>query len=125
MTHRLVILTLIGSLGSSSMAVAGESLLQSGLRIAGAVGRAQAAVPALESSPVLADQAGRLVSRLTPARAEASDRQDQPALASSPMSKRTKILIFAAAGVGFGVAAWAIDHNVVNITPSSLGTRKD
>jgi hypothetical protein len=41
------------------------------------------------------------------------------------MQKRTKILIFLAAGVGFGLAAYEIDHHVLNITPSTLGTRKD
>jgi hypothetical protein len=124
MTRRLVVLTLIGSLGSSSLAFAGESLLQSGLRIAGEVGRVSA-VPASDSRTVLTDGAGRLASRLTPVRAEALDGQGAPALATSPMRKRTKILIFVAAGVGFGVTAYAIDHHVLNITPSTLGTRKD
>lgn len=123
--RRLVALTLMGWLASSSLAFAGESLLQSGLRIAGEVGRVSIALPASDSRTVLTDRAGRLVSRLTPERAEALDGQGAPALATSPMRKRTKILIFVAAGVGFGVSAYAIDHKVLNITPSTLGTRKD
>jgi hypothetical protein len=125
MMRRLVVLTLMGSLASSSLAFAGESLLQSGLRIAGEVGRVSIALPASDSRTVLTDRAGRLVSRLTPERAEALDGQGAPALATSPMRKRTKILIFVAAGVGFAVSAYAIDHKVLNITPSTLGTRKD
>jgi hypothetical protein len=123
MTRQLVVLTLIGSLGSSSMVFAGESLLQSGVRIAGEVGRGSVALPA----PGLAGR-GAGAPGVMPARAEAVDSlgvQGAPAVASSPMRKRTKILIFLAAGVGFGVSAWAIDHHVLNITPSSLGTRKD
>ena len=112
MVRRLVVLTLIGSLGGSSFAFAGESLLQSGLRIAGEAGRESAA-------------AGKPVSRLAPTRAEALQGQGEPAVANSPMQKRTKILIFLAAGVGFGLAAYEIDHHVLNITPSTLGTRKD
>jgi hypothetical protein len=125
MMRRLVVLTLMGSLGSSSLAFAGESLLQSGLRIAGEVERVPIALPASDSRTVLTDRAGRLVFRLTPVRAEALDGQEAPALATSPMRKRTKILIFVAAGVGFAVSAYAIDHKVLNITPSTLGTRKD
>jgi hypothetical protein len=125
MMRRLVVLTLMGSLGSSSLAFAGESLLQSGLRIAGEVGRVSIVQPASDARTVLTDRAGRLASRLTPVRAEASQGQEAPALSTSPMRKRTKILIFVAAGVGFAVSAYAIDHNVLNITPSTLGTRKD
>ena len=110
MVRRLVVLTLIGSLGGSSFAFAGESLLQSGLRIAGEAGR---------------ESAGKTEARLAPARAEALQGQGEPAVVNSPMRKRTKILIYLAAGVGFGLAAYEIDHHVLNITPSTLGTRKD
>jgi hypothetical protein len=110
MVRRLVVLTLIGSLGGSSFAFAGESLLQSGLRIAGDVGRVSA---------------GKTEARLAPARAEAVQGQGEPAVVNSPMRKRTKILIYLATGVGFGLAAYEIDHHVLNITPSTLGTRKD
>jgi hypothetical protein len=34
-------------------------------------------------------------------------------------------MIYLAAGVGFAFAAYTIDHNGLNITPSTLGTRKD
>jgi len=41
------------------------------------------------------------------------------------MSRRTKVLIWLAAGVGFAATAYTIDHKVRDDTPSSLGTRKD
>jgi hypothetical protein len=109
MTRRLLVFTLIGSLGSGSLAFAGDSLLQSGIRIAKeVVGRAP----------------GALTPGATPARAEALVGQE-PGLAKSGMSRRKKILIYAAAGVGFALAAYTIDRHVVDLTPSSLGTRKD
>ncbi len=103
MTRRLLVLTLVGSLGSSSLAFAGESLLQSGARIAAETARAP--IPRAA------------------ARREAL--QEPTGLAKSGMQKRTKIMIYVAAGVGFALAAYAIDRHVVNLTPSSLGTRKD
>jgi hypothetical protein len=35
------------------------------------------------------------------------------------------MMIYLAAGVGLAATAWTIDHKVVDVTPSSLGTRKD
>ncbi len=104
MIRRLVVLTLVGSLGSGSLAFAGEGLLQSGVRI----------VSKAAETPMARGAVGH----------EALA-QEAPALATSRMSRRTKILIALAAGVGFAVTAYTIDHHVVDITPSSLGTRKD
>jgi hypothetical protein len=41
------------------------------------------------------------------------------------MKTRTKVMIYLAAGVRLAAAAWTIDHKVVDVTLSSLGTRKD
>jgi hypothetical protein len=41
------------------------------------------------------------------------------------MSKTKKSMIFAANAVGFVASVWAIDHHVLDVTPSSLGTRQD
>jgi hypothetical protein len=41
------------------------------------------------------------------------------------MSKSKKLLIYAAIGAGFTASAFAIDRHDLNLTPSSLGTRKD
>jgi len=82
-------------------------------------------MPTPDSRAALADAAARLVPRSTSLRDEGLEGQETPALAHSGMRKRTKILIYVAAGVGFAAAAYSIDHHVSNITPSSLGTRKD
>jgi hypothetical protein len=107
MSSRLLVLTLIASLGSGSIAFAEEGLLQSGSRIVQQVVR------------------GQEPDRIHPARAEAHAAQEQPALSKSGLSRRTKVMIYLAAGVGFAFAAYTIDHNGLNVTPSSLGTRKD
>jgi hypothetical protein len=125
MMRRLLILTLLASFGSGSLAFAEEGLLQSGTRIAGELGRTSGTMPASDSRAMPSNPAARLVPRSSPLRGDALEGQEQPALAHSGLRKRTKILIFVAAGVGFAAAAYTIDHHVVNITPSSLGTRKD
>ena len=51
--------------------------------------------------------------------------QEQPVVSKSGLSKSKKTLIYVAVGVGFAASAYAIDRHVVNLTPSSLGTRKD
>ena|SRR5438094_1696172 len=124
MTRRLLVLTLIGSLYTGSLAFAGESLLQSGVRIGAEVGRAPLA-PASDSQPVFASPASRLMPQVAPEGAASLQSQEAPALASSGMRRRTKILLYVAAGVAFAASAYSIDHHVVNVTPSSLGTRKD
>lgn len=108
--NRLAAFTLVASLGNASAAFAGEGILASATRIvreaARSETRAQNLAPA-KSQPVNASQ------------------QAPAAIAASGMSKRTKLLIYLAAGVGFVTTAYAIDHRVQDITPSSLGTRED
>jgi hypothetical protein len=123
MTRRLLVLTLIGSLGTGSLAFAGESLLQSGVRIGAEVGRASTA-PASDSQPAISSSS-RLRPEVARERAASFQSQEAPALATSGMRRRTKILLYVAAGVAFAASAYSIDHHVVNVTPSSLGTRKD
>ena len=56
----------------------------------------------------------------------ATHTQQPPGLeTASGLSKRTKIMIAIAAAAGFAAVAYSIDRNVVNNTPSTLGTRKD
>jgi hypothetical protein len=120
---RLVALTVVISLWASSFTFAGEGLMQSGARIVHEqvtqnTGRASAAARTLavndsaRSSGVIASNAVAM--------------QEGPAvLSKSGMSKRTKVMIYLAAGVGLAGTAWAIDHKVLDVTPSSLGTRRD
>jgi len=51
--------------------------------------------------------------------------QQSQGLEASGMSRRTKIMIAIGAAAAFGAVAYSIDRNVVNNTPSTLGTRKD
>ena len=125
--NRLVVLTLIASVGSGSLAVAGESLAQSGSRIireaeAQAVATGSVAATSSPASPIAASQASWVnrIGGVSPAAL-----QGQPVLSNSGLRKRTKVMIYLAAGVGFAATAYAIDHKVLNVTPSSLGTRKD
>ncbi len=124
MLGRLVVLTLTASLCSASLAAAGETLLQSGTRIVGDIARLPATAP--DSRIARATEMDRLRPRTAAKGIEAPRSQEQPgSAAQSGMRTRTKVLIFVAAGVGFTAGAYAIDHHVVDNTPSSLGTRKD
>ena len=125
MARRCFVLTLFAVLGSGSVAFAAESLLQSGSRIVAELGRIPTSTSISDAGGVRADRRRGAASRAAAAPADALERLEQPALASSGMRKRTKILIYVAAGVGFAASAYAIDRHVVDITPSSLGTRKD
>jgi hypothetical protein len=126
---RLLAVTLIVSLSTSSVAFAGESLLQSASRIVQKAAQEQVAGVSSVSatsgrSAAAATNPASLASRTNSPIAQAL--QSQPAaLSKSGMKTRTKVMIYLAAGVGLAATAWTIDHKVVDVTPSSLGTRKD
>ena len=125
--NRLLVLTLIASFGSGSVAFAGEDLVQSASRLVEEAGRTQAtATPAAGSHavPVIATQASTLLKR-TAVSKEALLAQEQPVVSKSGLGKGKKALIYIGIGVGFAASAYTIDHHVLNVTPSSLGTRKD
>ena len=123
---RLLVLTLIASFGSSSMAFAGESLVQSASRVVAETGRTQmTATPAAAShAPMMATQASTLLNRIDASKKETLA-QEQPVVSKSGLGKGKKMLIYAAIGVGFAASAYAIDRHDLNLTPSTLGTRKD
>lgn len=103
--RRLVVIVVSGVLAAGPVsAFAQGSVVQSGVR--------------------LAQQAGLKTAPVRPAQARSAGAA-QGTVASSGMSKGKKILV--ALGVGLGVlgAVWAIDHGVEDVTPSSLGLRKD
>lgn len=111
--RRSLVFALILSLGHAPVAIAGETLLQSGQRIARRVAesRPRLAPNAFEAKGIRADR------DLQPAL------QTQPGLASSGLRKRTKTLI--AVGIAAAVAGvmYAIDRGVEDNTPSSRGER--
>jgi hypothetical protein len=117
---RMIVLALIGVLGPAPAAVAGESLLASGVRHVQhlAVGETPAAAAVVTGAVA----SGRKAAAAKPAPAL----QEQLGnLSKSGMSKRKKALIFISIGVGFAAGAYAIDHSVVDVTPSTKGTRQD
>jgi hypothetical protein len=109
--RRWLAFALVLWLGNASEVLAGETLLASATRLAREAALAQ--LPSQTSSVA------------APRRPLALLQQEQLGLASSGMSKRKKVLIWLAAGVGFTITAYTIDHKVRDDTPSSLGTRKD
>ena len=125
MSSRALVLTLIASVLSGSIAFAEEGRPESGSRIVQDIGRAQGPLAAASTRMIVPSQVAALMKRIDPARSEAREGQEPTALSKSGMRKRTKIMIYLAAGVGFGATAYTIDHKVLNVTPSSLGTRKD
>jgi hypothetical protein len=114
---RLFALALVVSIGNASVAFAGESLLAAGTRHVQQITVESSSVPARPATaaalpvgqpatPSLQADGGRTLSK-------------------SSMSKGTKVLIYAGLIAGFVVSAYEIDKHVLNLTPSSLGTRKD
>jgi hypothetical protein len=116
---RFLVIALVASFSSASV-LADESLLTSGTRHAQQIARTDAASAA---SPGPATPAGISVVIGKPA---APALQEAPGtLTRSGMRKRTKMMIALGIGLGFAASVWTIDHRVLDITPSSLGTRED
>ena len=111
--RRTAVLALILSLGSTSVALAGEPLLAVATRAVREGARNQAS---LQSKPAAKTSAEK---------SWASALAQEPAVSASGMRKRTKVLIFMGAAAGFVATAYMIDHNVEDVTPSSLGLRQD
>ena len=113
---RLVVMALLLSVGSASSALAGESLLTSGSRHV----QQMESTTSVESTSNPAGAVVPVGQKSTPSFQGAGG-----TLSKSGMSKGKKALIYiglAAAAVG---GIMTIDKNVLDVTPSSLGTRKD
>ena len=111
--NRSVAFAVVLSLAGTTPAWAGETLLQSATRAAQALARTDAST-SREAVEATESRGG----------VQAAQTQ-QPGLQSSGLSKRTKILIAIGSAAAFASIAFSIDRNVVNNTPSTLGTRKD
>ena len=118
---RLLALVVIASIGHASAAVAGESILTSGARHVQQLAAAETAKTPPPSAARLPAKSVTTVAR-PPA---ASYEQEGSNLSKSGMRNRTKVMLFAGLAAGFVGSIWAIDHHVLDITPSSLGTRED
>ena len=116
---RLLVFALVAVIADASAAFAGESILTSGARHV-----QQLAVADAPSAPAATTPAPTGVAVPTQQKAP-SYQQEGGNLSKSGMSKTKKSLIYAAVAVGFVASIWAIDHHVLDVTPSSLGTRQD
>jgi hypothetical protein len=123
--RRLMVFVVVASVGSGSAAFAGETIMQSASRIVQQASEPADRLATVEhrASSVGASRPDRGLNLTAPSAALLA--QEQPVLSKSGMKKRTKAMIFLGIGVGFAASAYVIDHHVVNVTPSSLGTRKD
>jgi hypothetical protein len=120
---RLVALTVVMTLGTSPVTFAGEGLMESASRAVNQQVVNGAAQPSAgRGIAVTNDSVKRAGVWAAPTFAE---QQSGQALSKNGMRRRTKVMIYLAAGVGLASAAWAIDHQVLDVTPSSLGTRRD
>ena len=109
---RLLVMALVVTIGQASVAFAGDSILTSGTRHAQALAAPQAsATPETAKNPAVP--------------AAAAYQGGGSTLSKSGMSKGKKALIYIGLAAGFAASAWTIDHHVLDVTPSSLGTRKD
>ncbi len=113
--NRLLVFALVASIGNASAAFAGESLLSVGTRHVREIAVSEAvAAPAASATAVPMGT-----------RPAAAYQGQRGTLSKSGMSKGKKALIYiglAAVAVG---GIMTIDKNVLDVTPSSLGTRQD
>lgn len=119
---RFVALTVAMTLGISPVTFAGEGLMESASRAVSQQVENAATRPSATRRAVTNDSARRTSGWTAPMFAA---QQGGQVLSKSGMRKRTKAMIYLAAGVGLASAAWAIDHQVLDVTPSSQGTRRD
>jgi hypothetical protein len=118
--NRLLVFAVVASIGNVSAAFAEDSLLKSGARHVQQIASVESVASATTASTILAGGVVSLGKEPAPA-----FQAEQGTLVKSGMRKRTKLMIAIGLGVGFAASAWVIDHNVLDVTPSSLGTRQD
>jgi hypothetical protein len=119
---RLLVAALVAALGNAAPVFAGESLLTSGARHVQRLAAAEPTVTPTAGAPAAAP-AGTAVTVGT--KRAPSFQAEGGTLSKSGMGKGTKTLIYVGLAVGVAASFWAIDHHVLDITPSSLGTRQD
>jgi hypothetical protein len=125
---RSIAFALVIALDQSSVAFAGESLIASARRVVRETTAQPAPLPKVESKagfPVVTI-AARTGVRESAAKTDAlAQAQGGGAVSQSGMGKKTKWMIYLGVAAGFVGTAYAIDHSVKDVTPSSLGTRQD
>ena len=111
---RIFAIALVTSLAAAP-ALAGESLLSSGVRHAEKI----AVTESTATTPLAGARTG------VGQKPAASLQEQVTNLSKSSMSRRKKLMIFIGLGVGAAAGMYAIDQNVVDVTPSSQGKRQD
>ncbi|MEQ1908763.1 MAG: hypothetical protein ABMA15_08065 [Vicinamibacterales bacterium] len=117
--NRLLVFALVASISQASVAFAGESMLASGTRHVQELAANQAPSSASDVVSVATGSSSIAKPAVAAYQAPAGN------LSKSGMSKGKKAMIYIGLAVGFAASAWVIDHHVLDVTPSSLGTRQD
>jgi hypothetical protein len=122
---RLLVFALVATICNAPVAFAEESILKSGVRHVQQIAVAESsAAPA--AAAALPAGAVTIAGTNTTGRKVAPSLQEQSGnLTKSGMSTWKKAAILIGIGVGTAATFYAIDHSVVDVTPSSLGTRQD
>lgn len=116
--NRLLVFALVASIGNVSVAFAGETILTSGTRHVQQLASTETVAPSTPALPAAKTTVGR--------KAEAAAFQEQGGtLSRHGMSKGKKALIYIGLAAVFVASVYVIDQNVLDVTPSSLGTRQD
>jgi len=117
---RLLVFALVATLVNASALFAGESIVTSGARHVQQLAVAdESSVNTPATTPAPSGVAVPTQQK-TP-----SYQQEVGTLSKSGMSKSKKLMLYSAIVVGFVASVWVIDHHVLDVTPSSLGTRQD
>jgi hypothetical protein len=119
--NRFLALALVVSLGNASAVFAGESILTSGARHVQQLAAVESSAAAtIARVPAPAGAVVTVGQKPTP-----SFQAEGGTISKSGMGKGKKTMIYVGLAVAFAATVWTIDHNVLDITPSSLGTRQD
>lgn len=117
---RLLVFALVASIGNAPVAFAEESILKSGARHVQQIAVAESVGSPATAATLPAGTSVVIGKKIAPSLQEAPGN-----LSKSSMGKGKKTLIFLSIAVGVVAGFYAIDSNVVDVTPSSLGTRQD
>lgn len=121
--RRMLVVAVVMSLGSTPLLFAEQSLLQAGARHVRQLSSAETTVPPIKGAGLGA--AGMVAARPRADALAAQQAGGARTLQSSGLGKRTKWVIAIGAAAAFIGSVYAIDHSVEDVTPSSLGTRRD
>ncbi len=113
---RFFAVALVLALADASTAFAGESLLSAGARHVQQIAATTEAPAASATTPAPATKG---------AQPAAAYQGQGGTLSKSGMGKGKKALLYLGLAAGFAASVWTIDHHVLDVTPSSLGTRQD